>query len=323
MYEQSKRNNHWFGSTIPSSTYLQSGEYRPALVLWTRDSSVLSSELVHPDDAQSALERTFRQALAQEKRGPDQLSVDNLDCIDALRPLAPDVEFALGSDGFVAVMAEDIMAEIPELSPPDSFFETDIDAGTLRAFFSVMKELSGTGVLIEDDCQFVSVTIPTLDINDAVLWLGNDCCSFGRGFALFPTMEAFRSWMRVNICMTDEWEDSDNRSFLQSGFASLCFASDSQRREIKKNSFAIKDGSYPSLNAHDSDGVRQPAERTDYLLARFLAKGICELKAAVHNKDEAQASLSLLHDGELHEAHFVYPAPQASPDDYLFTYLEH
>lgn len=263
MNSQNKNSsNHWYGSTIPANSYLQNGEYRPTLVLWTRDISVLSSDLVHPDEAPDALKRTFREALAKESNAPDHLSVDSAESLAQLRPFAPEVEFDVAKDGFVAVMAQDIMRNSPELEPPDTFYEKGIDAGSLRAFLASMKKLFDTGVLVEDNCHFVSVNIPSLGIDNQLLWLGNDCVSFGRGFALFPTIDCFRAWMRVNVCFSDVWEESDNQSFFQAGFTSLECLSETMQSEVYKTPLAIKHDRTANLNAMDENGVRKPAEKS-------------------------------------------------------------
>jgi len=190
-------------------------------------------------------------------------------------------------------------------------------------FSSSMKDILKADVFAKDDCHFLSVNIPSLGINNAILWIGSDCCSFGHGFALLPSVELFRSWMLVNVRMTHDWEESDNRSFLQAGFGSRSHACESKLREVKNNSFVIEGDMIPTLNASDNSGVRRPSLPSDYLLARVLAKGACALKSAIHAKGEEQVSVSLMHDGTSHNAQFVYPAPEVSPDDYRYTHLEY
>ncbi len=308
----------WFGSMIAASEYLVTGAYRPVLVLWTCGTTLLASELVAPQEAEKALRRTLVHALASEEQAPQILNIQSANLLDSIATIAPGIHIVVKSDSFATVIANDQMVAMPEIGRPATYLEAGLKASDISDFFSAMKSFAQADLLRQEQWDFISVSLPSLGLDNAILWVGSDAM-VAHGWKLFPSPESFRSWMLVNVCCSHLWDKGDDQRSWAGTFRSKRSIDRSMQRECKTHKLALANPmSYPLMNAFDNEGIRRPSTQSDYLLATLLTQGVCKLRESLAAGTPNAAShtrITILHGDKSYSADFSYPAKEITEED--------
>jgi hypothetical protein len=272
-------NHTWIGGLVPALSFRKDGRFRPTLAMWmTPSGDSVAMRLCHPDEAADTLRLLLAESLRSRgrKSRPTCIRVFDEGLVQGLGGLDGPPPGVVAPDGFFDVVAHDHMGMMPELGRPETYLEGDVTIEAVSAYFEGMRRLERAGLLVEGEPMLVQVDVPSLGVERACVWLGEEVL-IARGFIVFRSLEQYEDFMRVQVQYTHMWADDDDRSVLVGSFEGQRWLPPAMRREIRKHRWPVhRPALVPRFDPHDPSGVRRPACNTDVELAAVVSTGLAE-----------------------------------------------
>lgn len=322
-----KFSREWVGGLIRTPFYIQDREpaSRVMGVFWLdmRDGVIVGTTMVAPDEVQgqvgAVLANAMKQPLAGPPRRPDRIRVATADLADEVRTvvgdgvtitIAPTPEMQLVLDALTDSMGT--AADGDEDGFVTYLANGNVEADTVGSFFDAAKQLFHAAPWSEaTDDQIIRVDIPSLGIAGACLSIiGN--LGESLGFLLFPSYDAFESFLDASIAAADGDELLDlNTGWLALNYVRGADLRDAVRREIAEHGWPVAaPEAYPVAERYDQDLVVAPLCDRDLTIAAAVAMALCSFFAAHRERfasdDPSQVRESIVDDQGI-EVRLSYP----------------
>jgi hypothetical protein len=273
-------NHTWIGGLVQAPAFLKNGRYRPTLAMWmTPGGGPVAKRLCHPEEAQAALRLLLAESLRSHGRKSRPTRLQAIDDVarESLRGLEGCPPVVVAPNSLFEIAAYDHMGYLPELGPPDTYLESDVNPDTVFRFFEGMQRLDRAGLLVEAAPMLAQVDIPSLDVHGACVWVGEEV-SLASGFIVFRSLEQYESYMHVHLKYTSEWCEDDDRSMLVSTFTEKRQFASSMHREIRTHRWPLHDARFvPRFDPYDASGIRRPARNADVEIAAVVGTALAQL----------------------------------------------
>ena len=328
--------NEWIGATIaaPFRIHDRPDPYRPGIALWLElpEGFVLGQEVFHPDEADGALARALRAAMAAPAVGPPRqpnaIRVADEAAAGEVRAevrsaipitIAPTPEVNEVRDALLKAMA-DLDGDIE----PSYLEDGRIPASTVAALFDAgCKLFAMRPWTLGEESPELRMDIPALDVEGACVVIIGQAGDV-HGVLVFPSLDDFDSFLLASE--TETYKEGDlGAEVLSLTYESATEIPPSMRREAMEHGWRVESPeAYPIVMRSGPDGWPQTPTSRDLEIATACAEALAAFMgrhAAILSAVDFRTVSESYMDKEGREVRLT--APYENQDDFEEYDFEH
>jgi hypothetical protein len=306
-----RREEVWYGGVLRARRYDPEGRYRPEIAAWILKSGrPLAARVAAPGDGVRVLGELLELLLQRGSAARlAQLAVEDPQLVAALRgrtvlPIRhqPHWGFQIG--------VEDSQALLHGVGYEQGYVARDVSLELTRDMFATWHEFLELDLVQPSRPRLCAVTVP--GVGRRTVFIGVEPAYLGNGVRVFRDLNAYRTYMHVNVQLDWEWDVGDDASILGLETRALRWLNANQRSDIERYLLPLQpEGHAACVIATDRDDVDRPYDAADVRALISVTRALCDAFAARgarrHKAHDSRAEVWLQHP-DATEADFALAA---------------